>query len=273
MTLKDERLESILEIVNKNNSVSVEHLQKTLRVSGATIRGYLRELSREGKIRRTHGGVESVGVTETTSEGGLPAFESRFLTRKHEKASIAATCYNLIDDNDCIALDASSTCYYLGQKLVEGKKRLTVVTNGIHLAQLLHFNPMLQVILIGGTIGVQNNTEGTLGVDVLRKLNLRKCMFSGYGISAQNGVTDFSLAEIELKKYLLAVASTNIILVDSSKFGVVSVGSFSDLTNVDMVVTDQGLPSETAAEYQKIGPVLVRSEPLTSSTRFSGHTY
>lgn len=262
MTSKDGRLEEIVNIVNQNSSVSVEYLQKTLQVSGATIRGYLRELTRDGRIRRTHGRVESVGPTEPVPAGSLPAFEARILLRKNEKTSIAAACYDLIDDNDCIALDASSTCYYLGQKLVEGKKKLTIVTNGIHLVQLLHANPMLQVILIGGTIGVQNNTEGTLGIDLLKKLNLRKCMFSGYGISVETGVTDFSLAEIELKKYLLSVAAKKIILVDSSKFGVVSVGSFSDLTDVDMIVTDQGLDPTAAAAYEQFGPVVIRSAPF-----------
>ncbi|GMA65809.1 DeoR/GlpR family DNA-binding transcription regulator (plasmid) [Alicyclobacillus fastidiosus] len=257
MNERDQRLQQIVTIVEDEDTVSVEYLQDKLGVSGSTVRGDLRLLAKEGRIRREHGRVTRVG-DHAASPSGLPSFEKRLKIRQAEKEAIAKLAESFIAENDSIILDASSTCYHLAKRLYTSTKALTVVTNGIQSAQLLNQNPRLQVILIGGTLGVQNNTEGILGIELFKHLNIKKCFLSGYGISVEQGVTDFSLLEIEMKKKFVEVAQRAYILTDSTKFGVVSVGKFCDAEQAEAIITDNELSEETASEYLAHGVQIIR---------------
>lgn len=63
-----ERREEILNILEKNKSVSVNKLSELLFVSPPTIRRDLTCLEEEGKVKRTHGGV----VLRKTAESEIP---------------------------------------------------------------------------------------------------------------------------------------------------------------------------------------------------------
>ncbi|QQE77984.1 DeoR/GlpR family DNA-binding transcription regulator [Alicyclobacillus sp. SO9] len=256
MNERDRRLEDIVEIVEQKESVTVEYLQELLGVSGSTVRSDLRLLVRDGKIHREHGKVTKLPEFNVDDKGILPSFGQRLHIHLAQKEAIAQIAESFIDDNDSIILDASSTCFLLAKRLVNSGKTLTVVTNSISAANLLHQAPRLQVILLGGTLGVQNNTEGTLGIGAFNHLNIKKCFISGFGVSLQQGVTDFSLLEIDLKRRFVELAQRTYALIDSSKFDVVSVGTVASLNDVDAIITDDELSQERLDEYQREAAVI-----------------
>lgn len=249
MNDREQRLEDILKIVEKHDIITVEHLQDLLGVSGSTVRSDLRILDKDGKIEREHGRVTRVSEFPL-DKSGLPSFEHRLRINLTQKEAIAKIAETFIEDNDSIVLDASSTCFLLAKRLVNSDKILTVVTNSIGTAQLLQKNQRLQVILLGGTLGIQSNTEGTLGISVFDSLNIKKCFVSGYGVSIEQGITDFSLLEIDLKKKFVEVSQQSYALVDSSKFDVVSVGTFCAVSDIDTIITDDDLPNDTLQKYK-----------------------
>lgn len=267
MTDRERRLQDIIKIVKRHDSVSVESLQEMLKVSGSTVRSDLRILVKEGKIQREHGRVVRVSDFNTDDTNGLPSFEHRLQTHLAQKEAIAKIAESFIDNNDSIILDASSTCFLLAKQLVNSGKTLTVVTNSVGSAQLLQKSPRLQVILIGGTLGVQNNTEGTLGAGLFNNLNIKKCFVSGFGVSIQQGITDFSLLEIDLKKKFIEVAQQSYALIDSSKFDVVSVGTFCSLNDLNTIITDNDLPNDMLQKYQhKVDIITPSRRSLDSSS-------
>lgn len=252
---REERLREIETWVREQGSISVRELQARLEVSAATIRNDIRFLAQAGRIQRTHGRVEAMG--EYGAAFSLPKFVERMRFRHAEKAAIARVAEAILHDNEAIFLDASSTCYHLARLLAGGKKRLTVVTNGLYAAQELNVNPLIRVVLVGGTMGVQNNTEGSLGADLLQKLHLHKALLSGYGVSLERGATDFSLYEIELKQLVIKASEELILLVDSSKFGVNSVGSFCSVADARIILTDDGLDPAVRERFSKLGPQVI----------------
>ena len=58
--LKSERKQVILETVTKEKFVSLEYLVQALNTSESTVRRDLDELEGERKLRRVHGGAESL---------------------------------------------------------------------------------------------------------------------------------------------------------------------------------------------------------------------
>jgi DeoR/GlpR family transcriptional regulator of sugar metabolism len=52
---------------------------------------------------------------------------------------------------------------------------------------------------------------------------------------------------------MAAVASRTVLLVDSSKFGKVALHLFADLADFDLVISDDGLPTEIAGSLRAAG--------------------
>ncbi|WP_124059081.1 DeoR/GlpR family DNA-binding transcription regulator [Vaginisenegalia massiliensis] len=247
----EERRKQIVNMVNSDNSISVNELSEKFNVSLATIRSDLNILDRQNKLIRTHGGAVKI---ENKDQNLIISnnYEIRKNMHINEKKYIARIALEHINDEDCIILDASSTCYELAKLLNEKSLNLTVVTNGIRTANLLKKSSNITVIVIGGIIkGDSNAIEGLLGSDILNRIYVNTIFFSAFGLTKEEGFTDFNIYEIELKKKMLEAASTKIALIDSSKFNRKSLTSFAYLRDIDCVITDEGLASEVYTEFSE----------------------
>ena len=121
-----------------------------------------------------------------------------------EKAHIGAAAAALIRDGDAIFLDSSSTALAIAQCLKD-RRYLTVVTNGLAVAQELLDAPGVDVVVIGGRLRKDTaSLVGTSGLDLLRHINLQKGFFGSHGITVEEGLTDVSADEAELKRPVVA---------------------------------------------------------------------
>ena len=156
-------------------------------------------------------------------------------------------------------LDASSTAYTLGMKL-SGFTELTVITNGINLALELKDIPGVTVILTGGIVtSASASIEGLLGADLLKKIHTDIAFVSARGFSVEDGLTDFSIYEADLKHMCIKASAKTVALVDHTKFDTTSISSYASLDDINMVITDSGISPETADIYEKAGTDIVIS--------------
>src|SRR6266516_3816103 len=122
-------------------------LIELLAVSEMTIRRDLDALAAAGLLEKVHGGA--------TLRGGLSAEEPGFEAKSHrqlkEKESIARAAAQLVEPGQSIGLTAGTTTWRLAYHLANVPD-LTVVTNSIHVADVLHraSRPQLTVVLTGG---------------------------------------------------------------------------------------------------------------------------
>ena len=172
---------------------------------------------------------------------------------KKEKEVIAANAIHMVKDHMCIFLDASSTAYTLGMKLT-GFTELTVITNGIDLALALKDIPGITVILTGGIVtSASSSIEGLLGVDLLQKIHTDIAFVSARGFSVENGLTDFSIYEADLKRMCIKASAKTIALIDHTKFDTSSISSYASIDDLNLVITDSGLSENTKEIYEKAG--------------------
>lgn len=159
----------------------------------------------------------------------------------------------MVKDHMCIFLDASSTAYTLGMKLT-GFTELTVITNGIDLALALKDIPGITVILTGGIVtSASSSIEGLLGVDLLQKIHTDIAFVSARGFSVENGLTDFSIYEADLKRMCIKASAKTIALIDHTKFDTSSISSYASIDDLNLVITDSGLSENTKEIYEKAG--------------------
>lgn len=240
----EERRKQILEILFEKKRVTVQELASAIDVSNATLRNDLTTLEKMNLLKRTHGGA----ILEEDIEKEYH-FSIRQLKNKDEKYRIAKKALELITDNQCIMLDASSTALELARLLANMKKRLTIVTNGINTAMELNNNPDLTIILIGGIIQKSSMAlEGNLGVGILEKINIDSFFVSANGFTATNGLQDFSVYEVELKKQMVKYSSNVIALLDHSKMNRNSIATFASVKDIDVIITNKELEREQIQE-------------------------
>mgnify|MGYP000097475947 CR=1 FL=1 len=258
-----ERREKIQQILRENGTAKTTELCAALDASPATIRNDLNLMAKQGLLQKIHGGASSL------SEKGQPqlqtveatallrpeafSFHRREMQHAEEKDAIAEAALAYIKDNQCILLDASSTALTLAKKLTRFRK-LLVVTNGVYTMLTLKDTPNIDTIIIGGIVRKNSGfIEGTIGADILRHFHVDVAFVSANGFSAKEGLTDFNIYEVELKRRMLENCNHIIAMIDSSKFDRVSSSSFLAAADIDVLLTDDKLPAEMVERCRKHG--------------------
>jgi len=248
----EERRQGILDRINLAGRASVAELSQQFGASEVTIRGDLKALAERSLIVRTHGGAISAP---------RGPYELSLATRRQqqvaEKNRIGAAAAMLVADGDAIFLDSSSTALAIAQDL-KNCRDLTVITNGLMIAQELIDAPGVMVVLIGGTLRRETaSLVGGEGLDSLRRFNIQKGFFGAHGVSLAEGLTDVSLAEAEVKRPVIAMCRQVIAVLDATKWGRAGLASFADLTQVSTIITDERAPAELVAQARTAGVEVV----------------
>ncbi|MFD2705767.1 DeoR/GlpR family DNA-binding transcription regulator [Salibacterium lacus] len=240
-----ERRHKIMEILNTERRLTVKRLSGELDVSEVTLRSDLKEMEKEGLLKRTHGGAVLPSYPEEEV-----SFSTREKQNKDEKEIIAQQALDIINEGQCILLDASSTALELAKLLKQTSMKLTVVTSGIYTALELRENPDLTVILLGGVVRKGSSSlEGILGSSILEQVYVDLMFTSGNGFTFDTGLTDFNVYEVELKTEMVKKATSLVALMDHSKIGKSSISSFADTADISYFITDQPLSEKQQADF------------------------
>ena len=146
----EERKEKIMELLRQNKRTSIGELTEMFQVSGTTIRTYLTELEKAGKLVRTHGGA-MLNEDVLDMEESISARKDK---RMEEKQKIAKTARAMIEDGDMILLDSGTTTLELA-KLLKDANNLTVVTNDLQIALELQRHQGIYLIFLETILNVR----------------------------------------------------------------------------------------------------------------------
>lgn len=246
----DFRREQILNLVNANGYMTIEDLCMELNASQSTLRTDLDVLDKDGKLIRLRGVAISNRIKQTTNEKhhGTEAFEHLM---EKEKKIIANQCMNILHPRESIFLDASSTCYILGQALSENTRLpLTVITNSLEIFWSLRQSYHINTVLIGGDHEI--STKSLVGEHAIRFVQgfrgVSYAFISAWALDPQHGIIAYYSRNISLKKAMIANAEKTVILSDHSKFDNIGAEILCSWDDVDHLITDLPLPDQ----YHKI---------------------
>ncbi|MEQ8676285.1 MAG: DeoR/GlpR family DNA-binding transcription regulator [Aggregatilineales bacterium] len=244
----EERRRIILDQLRQLGRVSVNNLSELLNVSAVTIRQDLKSLEADGLLERTHGGaVERDPNRVVQSE---LSFDIRRAKNFAEKEALGRAAAAMVKDGYGIAIDASSTACSLVQYLgdIDG---LTVVTNSIIVTEQLLGNIRAEVILPGGRL--RRDSVSLIGSpQTLPDVNLNIGFVSAWGITREAAMTEVSSEETEMKRALLNLCLTKVVLVDSSKWGQVAPYTYAKFNEIDKIITTDNVPEEVLREYESL---------------------
>lgn len=243
---KKTRHDQILELINDKGFVEVSDLSKIFDTSEITIRKDLNTLSTSGKIQRTYGGAKLLASQE------LPLTE-RQKKSYSEKDKIAKKANELIKDGDSIFLDAGTTTEHLAQFLTD-RSNLVVLTNGLNTATKIIACSNISLHLPEGKVDNKAcSLVGTQAEHSLKKYNTRIAFLGVDGITLEQGLMNNSYEANIIAQIMLNNGQTRVILADSSKFGEVGMIKFCDFKDIDILISDSGIPKEYEEAIKKEG--------------------
>lgn len=266
--LASQRQDHILAQVQHDGAVRVADLVESLDVSDMTIRRDIGELARRGLVRRVHGGAMDVRPAALE-----PGFEAKRVLAGPEKTAIAHAALELVTPGSAIALSAGTTTHLLARLIAEDTTRrpLTVVTNSLPAADALYApqDRGLTVVLTGGTRTPSDALVGPLATAALTSLRVDVAFLGVHGIDPDAGLTTPNILEAETDRALVAAASRLVVLADRTKWGVVGLSRIVELADVDVLISDDGLPPGAAETLRAaVGTLrLVRPRALQTSAQ------
>jgi DeoR family fructose operon transcriptional repressor len=265
--LAEERRYRIVQFLREraSGSASVAEISDLLGVSRMTVRRDLDWLESGALLQRVHGGA--IINPDTIYE---KPFTQRGTESGEEKQSIGLIAAELVEPGETILLDAGTTTLQMVRGLA-GKRNLTVVTNALPIAQELCQWPHVATVLLGGILKHEEVcTVGPPVIEELANLSVDKVFLSGAGLTLEKGITDPDLRETAVKQAMIRAASDVILMIDSSKWGVITFAQVAPLAHVHRIVTDDGLPAAAiqaieAEGVQVITPSRAAREPVDAA--------
>lgn len=255
-SLAESRRNRLQELIRQRGFAPLSDLADTLEVSESTIRRDLDVLEEQGSAKRTHGGVYYTGPSPQ-----LPHFDRRQAAQLDEKRLIAQAAAELIDEGDTVLLDGGSTTYELARLLVQ--RALQIVTNSLPVANLFTASDRADLVLIGGYVHTRTGVcLGPYANHMLADLTVRRAVLSVSGVS-DKGFYNSNQLLVGTEQAMMRAADEVIVVADSSKFGHSSLALLCGLSDIDLLVVDDGISDPWRARIEAAGVnlVIARSKP------------
>lgn len=230
-----ERLSSITETLNANDSVSVSDLSKAFNVTEETIRRDLEKIVKgDHTVVRVHGGAYKI----KTFDHEAP-YQLRETLLVEEKSRIAQASLSFIDDGDTIMLDSSTTALHLARLIKNSAMKISIITNSLSIASALAECTHINLIVTGGMYRPSSRSfVGYSTTNALEEYHAEKAFVSCSGLHEKFGLTDNDQGEAQVRRLMLNNSDQKYILVDSDKFGRCKKYRISQLGSLHAMITN-----------------------------------
>lgn len=244
---KGERQERILGELRASPAIRISQLAERYGVSTETIRRDLDELGRRGMLNRTYGGASARAF------GFEPSLTERHKEHVEERQRIGALAARAIRPGQVLMIDVGSTAVHFARRLSAELKDLTVITNSFGVATVLSTNPTIAVILCPGRYdGREGSVFGSDAVAFLERFNANVAVISASGLTAE-GPNDVNPNAAAIKRAMLARAATGLLLLDHSKYDLLTLENVCPLSELDALVSDRAPSAPLARALKRAG--------------------
>lgn len=257
-TKTSERIETISNLLNKNERVDVNELATLFRVSIETVRRDLIKLENGGLIGRVHGGavLRAPGFLKVQA----PTASERSMLRVKEKVAIGLAALDYMPHGGVVILDAGTTALELARRIPVDYSA-TIVSMGLPAALELSYRGFQSVLVPGGEVNPKTYaSSGEWSLRIIEEL-LADVVFVGVsGVSLDRGFTTSSHLDAIMKHAILSAARQKIVLADSSKIETVFTSKICNIDEIDVLITNADANPKIVSRLEKSGIEVVLAE-------------
>ena len=250
-----ERRNQIVARLNDKKSLLVPETAQLFGVTEETIRRDLKYLESKGLLVRTHGGA--VLSDDTNWETPVEVREGINMSGKN---AIGLKASQMVEDNDTLFLDASTSCLYLARHLKK-KKGLTVVTNAERIILELASCEDITLISSGGLLRPKSlSYVGRTAERAISQYRAAKVFLSSKGFSPRHGLTDSNEQEADIRRTMLACSEKVIFLCDHTKFEKVGFVNTARVDQINVLITDKAFPETWGNWLDSLSLKVIRAD-------------
>ena len=236
----------LLDTVRGRGSATVEQLAEMLGVTLQTVRRDVQRLADDGLLARFHGGVR---VPSSTTEN--LGHRLREALNADGKARIARAVAAQVPNDCSLILNIGTTTEAIAKALLR-HTGLRVITNNLHVANILADNPDCEVIVAGGAVRARDRAiVGEATMDFIRPFKVDIALIGCSGIEADGTVRDFDLREVKVAQTIVAQAREVWLAADASKFNRPAMVQLAALAQIDRLFTDAAPPAPFPALLER----------------------
>ena len=131
---------------------------------------------------------------------------------------------------------------------------INVVTPALGIAFALNDQPDINVMTLGGKVYKKSmSVRGDYAEAGLANVSCSKLFFGCDGIDTVTGITCTTVEEATLTNAMMKAASQIILMSDSSKFGRRGFGKICKIEDIDIIITDKGIPEAIKEQIEEAG--------------------
>jgi DeoR family transcriptional regulator of aga operon len=249
-TKTEKRAKEILRLLLTHGKTSVEELTRLFATSPASVRRDLVRLETQGLVHRTHGGALLAGqVYEPFRfDASFHIREGRFAP---EKQRIAMAAADMVQENETIGFTAGTTTTQVARAL-RLRNGLRVITNAVNIGMELSSSNGLDTTLTGGCMRWPGafSLIGPTAIESLNVIVMDKVFIGVCGIDTEHGATTIEADEAAVFRAMSRRAKQVIVAADSSKVGMISPAVICPVTDIDVLITDDGISEDAVKAFE-----------------------
>ncbi len=248
--LPAQRRQLIVEFLRRHGAVTLQQLEQALPVSMSTLRRDLDALADEGMVDRTHGGALLHQQDYSTFE---PDHVAAAELSPREKRAIGHAAAEALLPGQSVIFDSGSTVLEAARAAAQRNIPLTAVTNNLAIAQILGASSLIQVHVLPGRLRHGSNTlTGDVLIESARAIGVDVLLMGIHAVT-EGELTETAPEVAAVKRALLKAAAAKRLLVDSSKFRPRTFMRVASVTELDEVISDEGMPAEEIERMRALG--------------------
>jgi DeoR/GlpR family transcriptional regulator of sugar metabolism len=251
-TLADQRRFQIMTLLDGQPRVNTRELSVQLGVSEASIRKDLGVLEELGLLKRTQYGAVAMPHYRLEKE-----YSAKMNLNRDKKKRIGQAAANLIQRGEHVILDTGTTPLQVAKHIcadLRAAGNITVYTPSLSIFREIGACPGIRLVLLGGIYLPQYEAlVGPQTVENLKDIHADKVIFGADGVTLSNGVTTTNVLEADVERYMAQASKEVIVVVDSSKIGVIGLATLAPLDKVNKLITDVDAPLDFIGTARGLG--------------------
>jgi DeoR/GlpR family transcriptional regulator of sugar metabolism len=252
------RKKTILEQIERDDSVLVNEIASRLGVSETTIRRDLNELDAQKLLRQVYGGAVRL---ERTSPAFRFSWSNRSTQEMDAKRKVGRCAADYVRDDDILYIDPGTTSWEM-IPFLKSKRNLTIISNSARLQQCMEYIGHHNIIQLGGAFRPDRlDTIGTIAIMGLEQLRGYRAFQGGDGMDIEFGLSAIDHESALIAKTALAKAREIFVIADHSKFENPSLlFKITDISKINYIITDRPLSEQWQEKCRQSNVTVVVAE-------------
>jgi DeoR family transcriptional regulator of aga operon len=253
LSVDEKRAQGILRELLRSGEITVEKMAKEFGVSTSTIRRDLRDLERQGLLRRMHGGAVTVEPALYEPFRHVSSFGEQEQQYAAEKRQIGLAAAEMIADGEIVSIGAGTTTTQVARG-IRHRKNITVVTNAVNIAMELSHRNDLKIFMSGGFLSADwFALVGPAAIHSVSEMFVDKIFVGVDGIHPEHGLTTNYPDQAAIHRQMIRQARYRIVVADHRKLGVTGAALIWPTNEIDLLITDKGASKTALASFVNRG--------------------